>query len=130
MLLSDILEGEVSQKYFLSEKVEYNNKLRKRNYKIEVSPTLCAGYHKIPTDGFYLNVGTLRTHKDGKGFREIKSGLAPTLPTRTREDGSGQRLKLYLPHKIGKLKSHQKGFDVAYEGDSIDLKDQIQKLEG
>lgn len=35
-------------------------------------------------------VGTLRTHKDGKGFREVKSGLAPTIPAHAREDGSGQ----------------------------------------
>ena len=37
-----------------------------------------------------VSIGTLRTHKNGKGFREIKSGLAPTLPARAREDGSGQ----------------------------------------
>lgn len=35
-------------------------------------------------------VGTLRTHKDGNGFREMKSGVAPTIPARAREDGSGQ----------------------------------------
>lgn len=34
--------------------------------------------------------GTLRTHKDGMGFREIKSALAPTIPARAREDGNGQ----------------------------------------
>jgi DNA (cytosine-5)-methyltransferase 1 len=35
-------------------------------------------------------VGTLRTHKDGNGFREMQGGVAPTLPARAREDGSGQ----------------------------------------
>lgn len=35
-------------------------------------------------------VGTLRTHKDGNGFRQMKSGVAPTIPARAREDGSGQ----------------------------------------
>lgn len=35
-------------------------------------------------------VGTLRTHKDGNGFREMQSGMSPTLPARAREDGSGQ----------------------------------------
>jgi DNA (cytosine-5)-methyltransferase 1 len=35
-------------------------------------------------------VGTLRTHKDGNGFRKVRSGLAPTIPARAREDGSGQ----------------------------------------
>lgn len=35
-------------------------------------------------------VGTLRTHNDGKGFREIKDGICPAIPARAREDGSGQ----------------------------------------
>lgn len=35
-------------------------------------------------------VGTLRTHKEGKGFRKVKSGFSPTIPARAREDGSGQ----------------------------------------
>lgn len=37
-----------------------------------------------------LRVGTLRTHKDGNGFREISDGSCPTIPARAREDGSGQ----------------------------------------
>lgn len=32
----------------------------------------------------------LRTHKDGQGFREVMGGVAPTIPVRAREDGSGQ----------------------------------------
>lgn len=35
-------------------------------------------------------VGTWRTHKDDKGFREVKDGVCPTIPARAREDGSGQ----------------------------------------
>lgn len=35
-------------------------------------------------------VGTLRTHKDGEGFREMKGGVAPTLNARARQDGSQQ----------------------------------------
>lgn len=38
----------------------------------------------------HVVVGTLRTHKDGEGFRESKSGMVPTIPARSREDGSGQ----------------------------------------
>jgi DNA (cytosine-5)-methyltransferase 1 len=34
--------------------------------------------------------GTWRTHKDGKGFRESKSSLVPTIPARARQDGRGQ----------------------------------------
>jgi DNA (cytosine-5)-methyltransferase 1 len=39
--------------------------------------------------------GTWRTHKDGRGFREIKDGNAPTIPARAREDGSGQPVIKY-----------------------------------
>lgn len=48
-----------------------------------------------------VRVGTLRTHKDGNGFREMKSGLAPTLPARARNDGSGQPVILTSsPHYV------------------------------
>ena len=36
--------------------------------------------------------GTLRTHKDGEGFREVQSGKGATVPARAREDGSGQNV--------------------------------------
>lgn len=39
-------------------------------------------------------VGTLRTHKDGQGFRTMQSGLSPTIPARARNDGSGQPVVL------------------------------------
>lgn len=35
-------------------------------------------------------VGTLRTHKDGQGFRQVSDNNCPTIPARAREDGSGQ----------------------------------------
>lgn len=37
-----------------------------------------------------IQVGTLRTHKDGNGFREVQGGNCRTIPARAREDGSGQ----------------------------------------
>lgn len=56
--------------------------------------TIQARYHKgySTRDGENSGVlvGTLRTHKDGEGFRQIKSGISPTIPARAREDGSGQ----------------------------------------
>jgi DNA (cytosine-5)-methyltransferase 1 len=58
-----------------------------------VSTTLDANYWKgIDNHGARtgIAVGTLRTHKDGEGFREVKSGLAPTLNARARQDGSPQ----------------------------------------
>jgi DNA-cytosine methyltransferase len=36
--------------------------------------------------------GTLRTHIDGNGFREVKTGKAATILARAREDGSGQNV--------------------------------------
>ena len=39
--------------------------------------------------------GTWRTHKDGQGFREVMGGDAPTIPARSREDGSGQPVIKY-----------------------------------
>mgnify|MGYP000995765346 FL=1 len=61
-----------------------------------------------------LKVGTLRTHKDGNGFREMQSGLAPTIPARAREDGSGQAV-VYVPEAT------KKGYTEATVGDSINL---------
>jgi DNA (cytosine-5)-methyltransferase 1 len=57
------------------------------------SPTLRSG-----RDG--LKIGTLRTHKDGEGFREMKSGLAPTIPARAREDGSGQPVVMQVENPL------------------------------
>jgi len=64
--------------------------------------------------GNYVRVGTLRTHKDGQGFREVKSGISPTIPARAREDGSGQPV-VYVPEAT------KKGFAEARPGQSINL---------
>lgn len=61
-----------------------------------------------------VRVGTLRTHKDGQGFREVKSGMAPTIPARAREDGSGQPV-IYVPEAT------KKGYAEATVGDAINL---------
>jgi DNA (cytosine-5)-methyltransferase 1 len=45
------------------------------------------GHHSGMT---LIKSGTLRTHKDGRGFRESKGNNCPTIPARAREDGSGQ----------------------------------------
>jgi DNA (cytosine-5)-methyltransferase 1 len=60
-----------------------------------VLPTLTARHYGAQANGSYIRqeqakIGTYRTHKDGQGFREMKSGLSPTIPARAREDGSGQ----------------------------------------
>ncbi len=65
-------------------------------------------------DNRQLHIGTLRTHKDGRGFREIKSGLSPTIPARAREDGSGQPV-IRIPEAT------KKGYAEATVGQSINL---------
>jgi len=37
-----------------------------------------------------IEVGTCRTHEDGKGFRPTEDNMCPTIAARGREDGSGQ----------------------------------------
>lgn len=127
ILLKDILQEKVDEKYFLSEKsiayinrnqrnlsfqmneddkksgcvvaryqsgIPYNQivvkkKVKQINQSKEsgISPALMQGKSDL-----LISSGTLRTHKDGEGFREIKSGKAATIPARAREDGSGQNV--------------------------------------
>lgn len=63
----------------------------------QIVNTLTTRYGTSNGSGAYVTertidaqVGTLRTHNSGKGFRASKSGLVPTIPARGREDGSGQ----------------------------------------
>lgn len=80
-----------------------------------VLPTLTARYWGGQANGGYIGnktikVGTYRTHKDGQGFREVKSGLAPTIPARAREDGSGQPVVMAWSksHRTGKTDADKK----------------------
>ena len=68
------------------------SRLRERKTEIDLSANcIDANYNKgIDNHGQRTCIGTLRTHKDGEGFREMQSGLCPTIPARAREDGSGQ----------------------------------------
>ncbi len=77
-----------------------------------ISTALDANYWKgIDNHGQRTHIGTLRTHKDGEGFRESKSGLSPTIPARAREDGSGQPV-VAVPLKF--LERNQKNFQGKY----------------
>ena len=53
-----------------------------------ISGTLKANGN-MNADDTYIQVGTYRTHNDGRGFREVKKNIAPTITARAREDGSG-----------------------------------------
>lgn len=58
--------------------------------------------------GNYI-VGTLRTHKDGEGFREMQSDVCPTIPARAREDGSGQPIIAILVLTPERAEKRQNG---------------------
>jgi DNA (cytosine-5)-methyltransferase 1 len=131
--LKDVLESDVDEKYFLSNKMvkgllqhKENSEQKGRGFKFEVrdvnkpataistlagsrqtdnfvgvkkvgfinqytqalsvyseeviSPTLSAGTHGYAQG--YIEVGTLRTHNDGKGFRGTEDNNCPTIPAR------------------------------------------------
>ncbi len=83
-----------------------------RVYDVDgISPALCA--HKSDL----IISGTLRTHNDGKGFREVVSGKGATIPARAREDGSGQNIvsvagniRRLTPTECGRLQTIPKIF--------------------
>ena len=68
-----------------SEDVEQNREKQKEQSWVS---TLDSRYGQRWSQETY--VGTYRTHKDGQGFREMKKNISPTIPSRAREDGSGQ----------------------------------------
>lgn len=169
ILLKDILQEEVDEKYFLSEKsIAYINR-NQRNLSFQMneddkkSGCVVARYQSgIPNNqivvkkrvkqinqskesggkqpyqqnriydingiapalmqgksDLLISSGTLRTHKDGEGFREIKSGKAATIPARAREDGSGQnvvRIQKIITHNIPEVVKVRK-----YEVDILNL---------
>ena len=51
----------------------------------------------LHSDMTVIQVGTYRTHNEGKGFRKVKSNIAPTIPARARKDGSGMPVIRQLP---------------------------------
>jgi len=70
----------------------------------------------VLTPDSFIQVGTLRTHNDGKGFRAVKGGDCPTIPSRAREDGSGQPVI-----KIGKINNSQSGAVYSTDGVSATI---------
>jgi DNA (cytosine-5)-methyltransferase 1 len=90
--LKDMLEEDVDDKYFLSEKMVDGYTKHNENH---IANCLRANAALCPTDNT-IKIGTWRTHKDGQGFREIEDGNCPTIPARAREDGSGQPVVMRL----------------------------------
>lgn len=126
--LRDCLEEVVDEKYFLSEatiqmyvKHTNNQKAKGNGFKFEPS-NLESEAAAITTrsgsraDDNFIDVGTWRTHEDGKGFRPTEDNNCPTIPARARarEDGSGQPV-------IKITTNTEKGFEEFTEGDSLNL---------
>jgi DNA (cytosine-5)-methyltransferase 1 len=125
--LKDVLETDVDEKYFLSEKMmDYfasHKELHKEKgngfgFKPQTendshSNSITTKYGCRQSDTF-LKIGTWRTHEDGKGFRETEDNNCPTIPARAREDGSGQPV-IMIPSAT------QQGFELATENDSINF---------
>lgn len=125
--LKDVLETDVDEKYFLSEKMVNGllNKPTAKQYPFKPhskedshSSCLTARYFKMGATDPYIKeeieVGTWRTHDDGKGFRATEDNNCPTIPARAREDGSGQPVI-----KISSATS--KGYEEATNEDSRNL---------
>lgn len=69
-----------------------------------------------------LVIGTFRTQKDGKGFRQMKENIAPTIQARARNDGSGQPvIKTGGVRQVKVREATSKGYAIAEPGDSINL---------
>lgn len=82
-----------------------------------------------------IKVGTLRTHNDGKGFREIKNGYCPAIPARAREDGSGQPVIMECSvRRLTPLECFRlQGFpdDIVQKGYDLKISDsQLYKMAG
>ena len=103
--LKNVLEEEVDDKYFLSEKMlvhlnKHNRSVPFINENTINVRTITSNYSKQSSDLEYLKIGTWRTHNDGQGFREIEDGNCPTIPARAREDGSGQPVIKYNDKRL------------------------------
>ncbi len=124
--LRDCLEEIVDEKYFLSKstiemyvKHTDNQKAKGNGFRFEPSnlesatAAITTRSGSRPDDNF-IDVGTWRTHEDGRGFRPTEDNNCPTISARAREDGSGQ--------PVIRIKSNtEKGFEEMTEGDSLNL---------
>ncbi len=81
----EIEPGECFDAENINSKTRRGRKMTDKSNNLMASTTNFMKYEGIKS-------GTWRTHNDGKGFREIKSGKAACVPARAREDGSGQNV--------------------------------------
>ena len=83
------------------------------------STLACGGHGCGNHSDMDLIVGTLRTHKDGEGFREMKSGICPAIPARAREDGSGQPIVAIPCLSPDRVNKRQNGRRFKEDGDPM-----------
>ncbi len=100
--LKDVLELEVDEKYFLSDSniqalLKYNERQveNERGFSAKFrNPDEVETMDALKVGGGgkddLIQIGTWRTHEDGRGFRATEDNNCPTIPARAREDGSGQ----------------------------------------
>jgi len=71
----------------------------KKRKQTQICGTLTGGGNSggLHSNMTTIQVGTYRTHNDGRGFREVKKKYCPTIPARAREDGSGMPVIRQLP---------------------------------
>ena len=76
----------------------------KKRKQTQICGTLTGGGNSggLHSNMTTIQVGTYRTHNDGRGFREVKKNIAPTIPARAREDGSGMPVIRQLPRDKNK----------------------------
>lgn len=120
--LKDILEREVYQKYYLSDKMidgfNKHNVIHKEKgtgfifqpkNENDIANCLRANAALCPTDNV-LKIGIWRTYKDDKGFKEAQDNNCPTISARARQDGSrqpvvdfGNRIRRLTPRECFRL---------------------------
>ena len=102
------LRGECRPKIFPIIQEINPNTTEQKSTETAIARTRTAGGHSGGNHSGMTIIGTLRTHNDGKGFREMKSGLSPTIPAHAREDGSGQPVVAVTERRNEKAKQIRK----------------------
>jgi DNA (cytosine-5)-methyltransferase 1 len=94
------LEGQSNQNTTVGESTE-----------TAIARTLTAGGHWGGNHSgmTIIKSGPLRTHKDGEGFREMKSGLSPTIPALKQIIGGSQGNRVYDPSGVSVTIAAQAG---------------------
>ena len=113
--LSELLEKEVDEKYFLSEKmVECLSKETTGGMEVQTARTINARCYKMGRDDNYLQVADYR--KD-EGLRVRKDGNTPTLQARAREDIYGQPVIIKPILSPDRVNMRQNGRRIKENGD-------------